>query len=111
MAWLALDAGNTDWIFRILVFKAIFFTAVVVRLSRLALGMPFSVAWWAYTFPTSALAGALLRYHQAVPGVATGLLAVAALAIATLAFVVVAARSLRALTIGFAPLERTQATS
>ena len=91
-AWYDLTGGG-GIVFSILVFKALFLAALVVRLRKMARGIGFSVSAWAYTFPAGALAGALLRYHVAVPGTATAILAVLGLALATAIVAYVAARS------------------
>jgi len=51
-----------------MLFAALFFVLLVVRLWRLAARSPVSVAWWTYTFPSAALATALVRYQQQVLG-------------------------------------------
>jgi len=68
----------------------------VLRLWQLAVrALPVSVAWWAYTFPSAALASALIRYCQHVPGVGERLLAWAGLASTTIAVAGVGLISLR----------------
>ena len=92
-AWYQLTGGG-GIVFDILVFKALFLAALVVRLRKMARGMGFAVSAWSYSFPAGALAGALLRYHVSVPGALTFVLAVLGLALATAIVIFVAIRSL-----------------
>jgi tellurite resistance protein len=66
---------------------------------------PFSMAWWSFTFPLDAVAGAAWRYADAHPAPLWRALAWAALALATAAVLLVGARTLAALRAGtlFAP--------
>lgn len=66
---------------------------------------PFSPGWWSFTFPLDAVAVASLRYADAHPELPWRGVAWAALALATAAVLLVAARSLAALRAGtlFAP--------
>lgn len=66
---------------------------------------PFSMAWWSFTFPLDAVATGALRYAQAHPAPLWRGLAWAALALATIAVLLVGARTLAALRAGtlFAP--------
>jgi len=50
LAWLQLT-GRVDETYRIILFAALFFVLLVLRLWRLAAHSPVSVAWWTYTFP------------------------------------------------------------
>jgi tellurite resistance protein len=61
---------------------------------------PFSPAWWSFTFPLDAVAAASLRYADAHPAPLWRGLAWAALALATAAVLLVAARTLGALRAG-----------
>jgi tellurite resistance protein len=95
-AWFELTGGGGP-VFAVLLFGALFFALLVVRLWRLTTGMGFSITAWGYTFPAAALAGALVRYHASVPGPVGALLAQLGLALATAIVAIVFARSLRAL--------------
>ncbi|MDH4094480.1 MAG: hypothetical protein OEV81_06800 [Betaproteobacteria bacterium] len=66
---------------------------------------PFSMAWWAFTFPLDAVASAAWRYADAHAAPLWRGLAWAALALATIAVLLVGARTLAALRAGtlFAP--------
>ncbi|MBD5654983.1 MAG: hypothetical protein IAI50_07345 [Candidatus Eremiobacteraeota bacterium] len=59
-AWyvLTLDGGP---VFEVLMFKAVFFALLTIRLWKLAWGEPYNVAMWGYTFPAAALAAACQR--------------------------------------------------
>ena len=95
LSWLQLT-GRVDAVYRFNLFTALFFSLLVLRLWRLAVrALPVSVGWWAYTFPSAALASALIRYCQHVPGVGERLLAWAGLALTTIAVAGVGLISLR----------------
>ena len=95
LSWLQLT-GHVDAVYRFILFTALFFALLVLRLWQLAVqALPVSVAWWAYTFPSAALASALIRYCQHVPGVGERLLAWAGLALTTIAVAGVGLISLR----------------
>ena len=74
VAWLQLT-GRVDEAYRLIFFIALFSALLVIRLWRLAATAPISVAWWAYTFPSAALATAAIRYRQHVIGSGTTALA------------------------------------
>jgi len=95
LSWLQLT-GRVDAVYRFILFTALFFALLVLRLWQLAVrALPVSVAWWAYTFPSAALASALIRYCQQVPGVGERLLAWAGLALTTIAVASVGLIALR----------------
>jgi tellurite resistance protein len=95
LSWLQLT-GHVDAVYRFILFTALFFALLVLRLWQLAVqALPVSVAWWAYTFPSAALASALIRYCQHVPGVGERLLAWAGLALTTISVAGVGFISLR----------------
>jgi tellurite resistance protein len=95
LSWLQLT-GHVDAVYRFILFTALFFALLVLRLWQLAVqALPVSVAWWAYTFPSAALASALIRYCQHVPGVGERLLAWAGLALTTIVVTGVGFISLR----------------
>ena len=95
LSWLQLT-GRVDAVYRFILFTALFFALLVLRLWQLAVrALPVSATWWAYTFPSAALASALIRYCQHVPGVGERLLAWAGLALTTIAVAGVGLISLR----------------
>jgi tellurite resistance protein len=96
LAWLQLT-GRVDETYRIILFAALFFVLLVLRLWRLAAHSPVSVAWWTYTFPSAALATAVVRYRQQVLGLGPTVLAWGALGMASVVVATVAVASLGAL--------------
>jgi tellurite resistance protein len=95
LSWLQLT-GRVDAVYRFNLFTALFFTLLVLRLWQLAVrALPVSVTWWAYTFPSAALASALIRYCEHVPGIGERLLAWAGLALTTIVVAGVGLISLR----------------
>jgi tellurite resistance protein len=97
LAYINLIGGALDAFGLILFFAGVFFTAVVLSLPRLFLGLTFAVSWWAYTFPLDAMTIAALRYHEHAGHPASAVLALALLALTSLIVVLVAVRSLIAL--------------
>lgn len=96
--------GPSPWI------DAAYFAALLLALwliagARRLRDWPFSMAWWSFTFPLDAVAGAALRYADAHPLPLWRAIAWAALALATAAVLLVGARTLAALRAGtlFAP--------
>ena len=63
--------GAVDGFARILFFTALFIALLLVSMARLFLRIRFALSWWAYTFPTAALAAAGLVYHQSLGSAAT----------------------------------------
>lgn len=63
IAWLQLE-GEIDAVFRILLFSALFFAILVLRLYKTISRAPISAAWWAYTFPSATLALGFVAYAR-----------------------------------------------
>jgi len=93
LAWLQLT-GRVDETYRIILFAALFFVLLVLRLWRLAAHSPVSVAWWTYTFPSPALATAVVGYRQQVLGPGPAVLAWGAVGMASVIVAIVAVASL-----------------
>ena len=93
LAWLQLT-GRVDETYRIILFAALFFVLLVLRLWRLAAHSPVSVAWWTYTFPSAALATAVVGYRQQVLGPGPAVLAWGAVGMASVIVAIVAVASL-----------------
>ncbi|KAL6182071.1 hypothetical protein ACLB2K_043494 [Fragaria x ananassa] len=75
MAWQNIY-GEFDGVSRTCYFIAFFlYLSLVVRI-KFFTGFRFSVAWWAYTFPTTTFAVATIRYAEEVPSILTKGLAV-----------------------------------
>jgi len=89
LAWLQLT-GRVDETYRIILFAALFFVLLVLRLWRLAAHSPVSVAWWTYTFPSPALATAVVGYRQQVLGPGPAVLAWGAVGMASVIVAIVA---------------------
>jgi tellurite resistance protein len=81
-AWylLTLDGGP---VFKVLMFKAVFFALLTIRLWKVAWGEPFNVAMWGYTFPAAALAAACERGNLVSPTSFSAVLATSTLTVAT----------------------------
>ncbi len=87
--------GQVDDFAEALYSLTLFILAVLVgRLRRLALCCPFRVSWWAVSFPLAASASASVRYASARPGPVTDAIAWVLLALASLAIVWLAGRTL-----------------
>lgn len=63
VAWHAL-MGSADVFFTLTMFTALFFALVLLSRVKWLLSGPFSRAWWALTFPSTALASALVLHHN-----------------------------------------------
>jgi tellurite resistance protein len=96
LAWQQLT-GQVDDIYRIILFAALFFALLVLRLWRLAADSPASLASWIYTFPSAALATAVVRYREHVSGPGPAMLASGAIGVASVIVATAAVSSLRSL--------------
>ncbi|MEM7443514.1 MAG: SLAC1 anion channel family protein [Pseudomonadota bacterium] len=85
-----------DGISRLLIGMAFFICLLLVSMAGLFRRVPFSLAWWAYTFPSAAMAVAALLYHQALGSDWSAAIAAVVLAAATLIILGVAVRTVRA---------------
>ncbi|WP_035691127.1 SLAC1 anion channel family protein [Azospirillum halopraeferens] len=97
LSWMQLNGGVLDAGARLLFFTALFTALLLVRLSGLFLKVPFAVSWWAFTFPSAAMAIAAIGYHQAVGGTVSAVMAGLFLAAATVIVAVVSGRTVKAL--------------
>lgn len=95
--------GGLDGFARFLFYSGAFFGVIVAALSSSFRGIPYSVSWWAFTFPMDALAICFLYYYREVDAPAIGAIAITAVGLATLSVAVVATATVRALIRG-APL-------
>ncbi|XP_009108675.2 S-type anion channel SLAH2 [Brassica rapa] len=83
MAWTKISA-SFDLGSRLAYFASLFLCfSLVVRINFFR-GFKFSLAWWAYTFPMTAVATATIKYSGEVTGVATQILSVLLSGAATL---------------------------
>eukprot|EP00249_Psilotum_nudum_P007072 c20291_g1_i1 orf=284-2134(-) len=84
VAWQMIT-GEFDSMSRISYFIGLFlFTSLIVRIN-LFRGLRFSVAWWAYSFPTASLSIATLKYSKTVTNPFTRTLSIVLSIISTLA--------------------------
>ena len=99
-AYLQLNGGDFDAFARVLLFSGLFIALLLVTMAPLFLRLTFFVSWWAYTFPSAALAIACLAYceHVAHPG--SAVLAAVVLLAATAIIAAVAVRTTAALLAG-----------
>lgn len=100
LSYLGLSEGGIDIFARVLFFVAVFIAMLIVSLIGLLIRAPFAVSWWAYTFPSAALALAAVRYGAAVGGMVSSMLANALLVLATAIVFWVFARTVVALFAG-----------
>ena len=81
-----VTAGHPDLFADALYMLTLFMLAVLLgRLRQLRSCCPFRVAWWAVSFPLAASAIAGLRFATFEPSLATDVIAIALLALATIA--------------------------
>jgi tellurite resistance protein len=67
LAWQSLQGGASDPVPRGLLGVALFVGLVLVRLAGRFRDVPFTAAWWAFTFPVAALSAAALRTASSAP--------------------------------------------
>ncbi|MBA5776717.1 SLAC1 anion channel family protein [Stappia sp. F7233] len=98
IAWMQLSP-ELDAFGRILYFSAVFFAAVILLQIRKLVRLPFSIAWWAYSFPLAGFTVATFIYvdaaHHTQGGILAGIAAYATLALVI--FVLLARTTLAAL--------------
>lgn len=92
--------AELDGVAHLLIGMAFFLTLLLISMAGLFRRMPFALSWWAFTFPSAAMAGATLYYDQAVGSAWSGAIAAVVLAAATLVIFGVAARTIQALFAG-----------
>jgi tellurite resistance protein len=77
ISYMDMKGGELDFFARSLYSLTIFLTAVLCFVARDFLKWPFSVAWWAFTFPLVAMASATVVYYRYEPGPASLAIAIA----------------------------------
>lgn len=77
-----------------LTWTSLFFAIVILSLGKRLVAAPFSRNWWAFTFPSTALASSLIRVYQTVPNELNHWLAVASLAGCSLVVIYVTSAAL-----------------
>lgn len=100
LSYLEISGGELDFFARSLFYLTMFLTAVLLYAARDFMTWPFTVAWWAFTFPLVAMAIAAVTYYDAQPGLATQAIALAATALTTFVVALVAFRTARAILSG-----------
>jgi len=100
VSYLDITGGGLDFFARSLFYLTMFLTAVLLVVARGFLRWPFTVAWWAFTFPLVAMASAAVTYHAAEPRPVTAAIALAATALTTFIVALVAYRTARNLLTG-----------
>ena len=95
-----VETAALDGAARVLIGVAFFLALLLVGMAGVFRRVPFALSWWAYTFPSAAMAVAALRYHMAVGSDWTAAIAVVLLVAATIIILGVAWRTLRALFAG-----------
>ncbi len=100
IAYLQLIGGGHDAVGRILFANALFLVLVLATLGRRFLRVPFFISWWAYTFPSAAMAIAAIAYHGQVAGPGSLVCAIACLTLTSAIVLTVFARTLWALAEG-----------
>lgn len=100
LSYVGLNDGQIDAFARILFFVALFTAMLLVTLSNLLARAPFALSWWAYTFPSAALAQAAVRYHTIIGSPVTAIMANALLLLATAIVFMVLLRTVLALLAG-----------
>lgn len=100
LSYMGLAGGDTaapDGFARVLIYFALFEALLLLSMARTFLQVPFAVSWWAFTFPSAALAAASIDYasRTGLPGLTA--LSALILATATAIIATVFLRTLRAL--------------
>jgi len=100
IAYDRLVDGGLDGFGRVLFYAALFITLFLLTMAPRFLKVPFALSWWAYTFPSAAMASACLRFHELVSAPATALLSAGILVLSTAIIAQVAAVTIGALIAG-----------
>lgn len=93
-AYVALTGDPADPAGMILCHAGFFIALVLACLWRQFLAVPFSLVWWAYTFPLATLATAAMIHHLVMLAPFSAILAIGSLWLATGVTALVAARTL-----------------
>lgn len=70
LAYLKLNGGELDMFARVLYYQALFTTLLLLSLINRFRAIPFSLAWWAYTFPLAAITIATVQISLLLPQIA-----------------------------------------
>ncbi len=99
-AYLQLNGGAFDGFARVLLFSGLFIALLLVTMAPLFMRLSFFVSWWAYTFPSAALAIACLAYHEHLASAGSQVLAIVVLLAASAIITLVAVRTAAVLIAG-----------
>lgn len=97
LAWLKLNGGVVDPFARGLYYFGLAMTLALVAMAPRLVRAPFSLAWWAFTFPVVAMASAALEFYRVLGSVAFAAIAAAYFVVANAVVLVVLSRTLSAL--------------
>jgi len=100
LGYMEVTGSSLDFLSKSLFYLGLFLTVALIWAARDVAQWPFTVAWWAFTFPLDAVAAAAVRYHQLAPSAITEALAIGAIGLATITVGVVSVRTLLALSKG-----------
>lgn len=100
VGYTSLMGGQLDFFGRTLGTMGLFLTAALMWASRDIRRWPFTVAWWAFTFPFDGVAAALLTFQAAEPSPGMRLAAMAAVGLTTAIVGFVTLKTLAGLTRG-----------
>jgi tellurite resistance protein len=94
LAWFAVSGSEVDAVQYALVGVVVLLLVTQVFLVPTYVRTPFSLGFWAFSFPAAALASYAIRWASAVPGTAAAVVAVLALGAASLLIAGLAAASI-----------------
>jgi len=100
VALQALDGPRPDAALRTLLGFSLFVALVLARLAGRFRGVPFTSAYWSFTFPLAALSTGVLREAEAVPGSIAAAIALPLFVLVNAVVAVVAFRTVAALSRG-----------
>jgi tellurite resistance protein len=100
VALQAIDGAHPDAALRTLLGFSLFVALVLVRLLGRFRGVPFTSAYWSFTFPVAALSTGILRQAAVAPGSIAAALSLPLFVVANAIVAVVAFRTVTALTRG-----------
>jgi len=85
--------------------------AIVVTLRARRTGIPFTLSWWAFTFPVGVLTAGTVALFRATGAAIYGIVGVALLALLAAMWLLVATRSLHAMWAAIAPARDVHAAA
>ena len=100
IGYLSIEGGTLDFFARSLYYLGLFLLFTLILASRSIGKWPFSVAWWAFTFPLDGAAAAALIYYEHAANETSHAIAVILLALASFVVIVVSLRTVFSLFTG-----------